>query len=89
MKLSGGLDTSASNLLQSLPDENLRPMVDALIEGMIGQRIPPERCDTIDQAVRLLAPLPAQSTAELIALAAGLGSKGGGARVGRFSLCAA
>jgi len=87
MKLSGGVNADAAGLFQALPDAKLQPMVDALVEGMIGQQIQLERCGTIDSAVRLLAPLPPQNTAELIAIAVGLGSKGGGGRVGRLSLC--
>jgi hypothetical protein len=87
MKLSGGIGPDAAGLFRNLPDENLRPMVDALVEGLIGQQVKPDQCGTIDKAVRLLSPLPPQHTAELIALAVGLGSKSGGARVGQISLC--
>ena len=86
LKLSG---SDAANLLRGLPDDRLQPLADALVEGMIGQQIPTERCRTVDAAVRLLAPLPPRNFAELIALAAGLGSQAGGGRVGRISLCAA
>lgn len=89
MKLSGGVNSEAAGLFQTLPDESLRPMVDALVEGMIGQQVKPDSCVTIDRAVRLLSPLPPQHTAELIALAAGLGSRTGGGKVGKISLCPA
>lgn len=87
IKLSGGMNSDAVSLFQALPDDKLQPMVDTLVEGMIGQQIPAERCTTIDRAVRLLAPLPPQNTAELIALALGLGSRAGGARMGKIALC--
>lgn len=89
LKLSGGGNSDAANLLGSLPDDKLQPMADALVEGLIGQQIPVERCRTIDRAVRLLAPLPPRNFAELIALAAGLGSQAGGGRMGKISICAA
>jgi hypothetical protein len=78
-----------ANLLKSLPDSSLQPMVDALISGMIGQQLPADRCGAIDRLVRLLAPLPPENTAELIAVAAGLGAKTGRARLGKFSICPA
>ena len=64
-------------------------MIDAVMEGMVSQQIPVERCATIDRVVRLLAPLPPANTADLIALAVGLGAKSGKAKVGSFSVCPA
>jgi hypothetical protein len=89
MKLSGGINSDAAGLFRTLPDDKLKPMVDTLIEGMIGQQVQPDSCGTIDKVIRLLSPLPPHSTAELIALAVGLGSKGGGGKVGRIALCPA
>ena len=82
-------NADATNLLKSLPDSSLQPMVDALISGMIGQQLPPDRCGPINRLVQLLAPLPPENTAELIALAAGLGAKSRRAKVGNFSICPA
>ena len=64
-------------------------MADAFISGLVGQQLPTERCSVIDQLVRLLAPLPPENTAELIAVAAGLGARTGRARIGNFSICQA
>lgn len=89
IKLSGGANSDAANLFRNLPDDKLQPMVDTLVEGLIAQQVPAERCRTIDAAVRLLAPLPPQNTAELIALAVGLGSRSGGGKVGKLNLCPA
>jgi hypothetical protein len=86
LKLSGG---DAANLLRDMPDDKLQPLADALVEGLIGQQIPTERCRTVDTFVRLLAPLPPRNFAELIAVAAGLGSQTGGGRVGRIAICSA
>lgn len=80
-------NADAGNLLKSLPDSSLQPMVDALISGVVGQQLPTDRCDAINRLVQLLAPLPPENTAELIALAAGLGAKSGRAKVGSFSIC--
>lgn len=89
LKLSAGSDSQVGEAMRNLPDATLQPMVDGLIEGMVEQRVPADRCGAIDRVVRLLSPLPPESTAELIAIAAGLGSRTGQARVGSFSLCRA
>lgn len=82
-------NADAANLLRTLPDSSLQPMLDGLISGMVGQQVPPERCGVIDRLVRLLAPLPPENTAELIAVAAGLGARSGRAKVGNFRICTA
>ena len=82
-------NAEASELLKSLPDSALQPMVDALISGMVSQRLPTERCSSVDRLVRLLSPLPPESTAELIGIAAGLGAKTGQAKVGTLAICPA
>lgn len=90
LKLGGGMaNAEASELLRSLPDSTLQPMVDALISGMVSQRLPAERCSSVDRLVRLLSPLPPESTAELIGIAAGLGAKTGQAKVGTLAICPA
>jgi hypothetical protein len=90
LKMGGGMgNTQATDLLKSLPDTSLQPMVDTLISGMVSQRLPTDRCTSVDRLVRLLSPLPAVNTAELIALAAGLGAKSGQARIGAFAICPA
>lgn len=86
LKLSGN---DAANLLRGLPDDKLQPLADALVEGLITQQVPTQRCRTIDAFIRLVSPLPPQNTAELIALTVGLGSQAGGGRVGRIAICAA
>ncbi|HVR89648.1 MAG TPA: hypothetical protein VHG29_00960 [Novosphingobium sp.] len=88
LKVSGG-NAEVSQLFTAMPDEALQPMVDGLISGMIGQKLPTERCGSIDRLASLLAPLPPENTAELIGLAVGLGSKSGKGKVGQFSICAA
>lgn len=84
---SGGKDLAGA--LQKMPDANLQPIVDGLIEGLISQQVPLERCSTIDRVISLVAPLPPQNTAELIALTAGLASKSGGSLASKLKLCAA
>ena len=89
LRISATTDKSANDLIANLPDPSLQTMLDAVIEGAVSQQIPTERCATIDSLVRLLAPLPPANTAELIALAAGLGAKSGKAKAGGFSICPA
>jgi hypothetical protein len=89
LKLSGGTNSQAGDLLRTMPDNSLQPIVDAMIVGMIGQQVQTERCGTIDRFVRLVAPLPPQNTAELIALTVGLGSRSGGGKLGKLTICAA
>jgi hypothetical protein len=89
LKLSATGNQDANKLIAGMPDTSLQQMLDGMMEGMIGQQIPLERCGTIDNVVRLLAPLPPQNTAELIALAVGLGAQTGRAKVGAIRLCPA
>jgi hypothetical protein len=43
----------------------------------------------IDRLIRLVAPLPRENTAELIAVMAGLAAKTGRTRIGFISICQA
>lgn len=89
LKISTSSNADANGLIRGMPDTSLQQMLDAAMAGMVGQRLPVERCATVDNVVRLLAPLPPQNTAELIALAVGLGSKAGEHKLGAISLCKA
>lgn len=86
---SGGGGKDLTGAVRNLPDNSLQPIVDGLIEGLISQQVPLERCSTIDRVISLVAPLPPQNTAELIALTAGLASKSGGSLASKLKLCAA
>ncbi len=88
-KLGGGMDPQSAGLLKSMPDESLKPFVEGAVTTMVGQQLPTDRCSVVDRLVMLLSPLPAESTAEVIGLAAGLGAQSGQARVGKFALCKA
>lgn len=90
LKISGTKGGGDVNkMFQNMPDNSLQQVLDAMLEGMVAQQIPLERCDTIDDVIRLLAPLPPENTAELIALAVGLGSKAKAGKVGSINLCPA
>lgn len=89
LKLSASAGAEANGLIRGLPDASMQPMLDALMEGLVSQRVPLDRCGAIDRVVRLLAPLPPENTAELIAVTVGLGSKAGGGKFGNITLCPA
>lgn len=78
-----------ARVFQAMPDESLQKVVDAMVEGMVSQQIPLERCTAIDRIVRLLSPLPPENTAELIAITVGLGAKSGGGKLGKIGVCPA
>jgi len=88
LKLAAGSPDTA-RIFQTMPDESLQKVVDAMVEGMVSQQIPLERCTAIDRIVRLLSPLPPENTAELIAVTVGLGSKTGGGKLGKIGVCPA
>jgi hypothetical protein len=89
LKLSTTTNADANRLISTMPDATLQQMLDSLMEGLVSQHVPLERCETIDRVIGLLAPLPPGNTAELIALAVGLGAKSGRAKVGAISICQA
>jgi hypothetical protein len=84
-----GANRDTIDVIKGLPDQTLQQLADAMIEGMVAQKLPAERCGTIDRMVRLVSPLPAENTAELISLAVGLGSRSGGGRIAMVNLCPA
>ncbi len=88
-KLGGGMDPQTVGLLKAMPDENLKPFVEGAVTSMVGQQLPTERCSAVDRLVMLLSPLPPESTAEVIGLAAGLGARSGQARLGKLAICKA
>ena len=89
LKLSSATNADANRLFRDMPDASLQQVVDAMLEGMVSQQIPVERCTAIDRVVGLLSPLPPENTAELIAIAIGLGAKSGSAKLGKIAVCPA
>lgn len=88
IKLGTG-NAEANDLLRTLPDPTLQQLVDGMVQGLVGQRLPASRCTSVDRLVSLLAPLPPENTAELIGLAVGLGARTGETKVGNIALCPA
>lgn len=89
LKMTAERDPGAVQLFAGMPDDSLQQIADAAFAGIVAGQVKPDSCATIDRVVALLAPLPAENTAELIALAAGLGARSGAARTGKFALCKA
>ena len=90
LKFTAKGDSKADAILTGLPDNTLQQMLDGVVEGMVAQEIPLQDCSTIDNFVRLLAPLPPENTAELIGLAVGLASKGEKAgKASKVNICPA
>lgn len=89
LKVSASNGGDMANMLRSMPDTSLQPMLDAFVAGVVSQQLPLQRCGTVNRVVELLSPLPPESTAELIALATGLGAHAGHARIGMITICPA
>ncbi|MDE2405525.1 MAG: hypothetical protein KGM17_12735 [Sphingomonadales bacterium] len=89
LKLAGGSTGEAASVLRSLPDPQLQQLADAAIAAKLGDTVPVDRCGSIDRLLKLLSPLPSETTAEVVMLAVGLGAAAGQARIGRISVCPA
>ncbi|WP_353230705.1 hypothetical protein [Novosphingobium sp.] len=70
MKVTGadGEKDKMAGLMSKLPDEALKPFVSGLIKQMVSGAVKPKDCATVDQTVRLLAPLPVENMAGLLTL---------------------
>ena len=87
LKLAGGNNPDAGDLTRNLPDATLQQIVDTAIVTKVSDALPVDRCDTVSHLVKLLAPLPPESTAGVIALAIGLGASSGHGRIGKIAVC--
>ncbi|MFC3595329.1 hypothetical protein ACFOON_16990 [Novosphingobium piscinae] len=89
LKMASAKDAGSARLFATMPDDALQQIADAAFAGIVTGQIKPDSCTTIDRVVALLAPLPPENTAELIAVAVGLGSKAGTSKLGNLPLCKA
>ncbi|MEY2942346.1 MAG: hypothetical protein RLY97_360 [Pseudomonadota bacterium] len=78
-----------AELAKSLPEEMQQQMVDTALGTIISEKLPADRCTSVDRLVQLLSPLPAENTAELIGLAVGLGNKATGGKPSKLPICGA
>lgn len=89
VKMASAKDRGSAQIFAAMPDDTLQQVVDAAFTGIVTGQVKPDSCSMIDRVISLLAPLPAQNTAELIAVVAGLGARSGSPKVGGFTLCKA
>lgn len=75
LKLGGAKDARMADTIRSLPDSALQPFVEAMVSELVGGEIKPDQCTAIERGVRILSPLPAENTAELITFVVVLADK--------------
>lgn len=64
----GGKSADMAATISALPEEALRPFVEALVGQMIAGEIKPDSCGKIERGIELLSPLPSDNLGGLIAL---------------------
>jgi hypothetical protein len=57
-------------MIESMPEDALRPFVDALVGQMIAEEIKGDTCNKIERGAELLSPLPADNIGGLFAFVA-------------------
>lgn len=67
---SGSADMAA--MIQTMPEDALRPFVDALVGQMIAEEIKGDTCGKIERGLELLSPLPTNNVGGLVAFLAEL-----------------
>ena len=63
-------DEEMAKMISSLPEETVRPFVDAIVLQMVSAEIKPDSCGKIERGVELIAPLPPENVSALIAFIA-------------------
>lgn len=89
LKLGGSKDASINETLKALPDTALQPFVEAMVSELVGGEIKPSQCTAIERGVRILSPLPAESTAELITFVVVLADKPKNGKPASLPICKA
>ena len=67
-----GKDDQMGEVMSSMPEEALRPFVDAMFGQKIAEEIKGENCSKIERGLELLSPLPVDNVGGLIAFVAEL-----------------
>jgi hypothetical protein len=62
---SRGKGGDIGELMKTMPEEALRPFVDAMIGTMVAKEIPLKDCKKIERGIALLAPLPPENVGGL------------------------
>lgn len=63
----GGNKGSATKVLDAMPDEVIRPFIEAAITAELGPKVKPENCADIDRLTATLEPLPASNMVDMFA----------------------
>lgn len=75
LKVNAGGGSTANDVIKLLPDETQQEMFSQILQGLVAQEISPDQCGTIDEFARLMSPLPARNTAELLTLIVSVAGK--------------
>ena len=70
-----GVDAQAAQTIATvanLPDQNVRPLVDALIVQEVSARIPAAQCGQVERLMAAIAPMDPEAAGSLIGATAGL-----------------
>jgi hypothetical protein len=89
LKVAGGSGDPMMDMVRSMPDDSLRPFADSLVVAGIAEKLPANRCAPINRFLSLIAPLPPESTAELVALTLGVLSRSDKPKIGKLPICKA
>lgn len=89
LKLGSAKDPSLNKTIGALPDSALQPFVEAMVSELVGGEIKPDQCVAIERGVRLLSPLPAENTAELITFVLVLADKPKAGKISSLPICKA
>lgn len=72
---SEGEDDGSAEIFAQLPDEAIKPFVDAAIPALLASEIKLEDCAMIEELMEVVDPLPADNFAQLIGLIVELGAR--------------
>ena len=89
LKLGAAKDAKLADTIGSLPDSALQPFVEAMVSELVGGEIKPDQCTAIERGVRILSPLPAENTAELITFVVVLADKPKNGKPSSIPICKA
>ena len=85
LRIASTVQPDAASMMKLLPDDAIQPTIDNLLQSKMSDSFPLDKCSTVDQMLKLLAPLPAENTAALLPLALAMAS----GHVGKLTLCPA
>jgi hypothetical protein len=89
LKLAAKQDSGTRDMIAKLPDSALQPFAEGIVAQLVTSKIKPDRCKVIERGVSLIAPLPPQNTAELIAFVIVLADKAGADKGSKLPICPA